>query len=404
MTIDPTKLTGALIAADDAFRADHKVVFGTEGDRLKGFFAARARRFKDWDRSGPCLFRGCSEPSIARSHALQRSHVLERIAEAGHVMTPQVDDAGRVVMRKIGIGLASTFPGFCEQHEQLFAGFETGGVITDPRHLGLQMMRTVCREIARVRLAITHLGSVLNEYRAARRDYFAKALLGADGAAALRAMAIEGDAMDDRAASELREQHATLKVLEGALYREVMDYVSKGRPQPACVGILLPSDDPVRGAIDLPVAMSGFAFINYTDGKQTHRAPYTLSVIPQAGATLIIIGTVRKHKRLLSLVKPRFETICSLLNSLESWMVHGTDHWFIRPSVWNALPVGRQAAICDGIASAEGAPMLSPAPSIFDDMRKMALAELEPNLPSRPAADRTAEAAILAAKKAKLGG
>jgi hypothetical protein len=197
MTIDPIKARTAVEAADDAFRADHTVVFGTESDRLKTFFQARTRRFKDRDRSGPCLYRGCTEPSIARSHTVQRAKVLERIAEQGHVLTPTIDPNGALVMKRIGIGLAPTFPRFCHAHELLFAEFETTGVISTPHHLALQTLLTIAREIARRKFGIEQGEKALEDYRSARRAHFAKAIKAVDAEAEVHDLTVSGDALDD---------------------------------------------------------------------------------------------------------------------------------------------------------------------------------------------------------------
>lgn len=402
MTIDPIKAGAAVEAADDAFRADHTVVFGTESDRLKALFQARARRFKDWDRSGPCLYRGCKEPSIARSHTVQRAKVLERIAEQGHVLTPTIDRNGELVMERIGIALASTFPGFCHAHELLFADFETTGVISTPRHLALQMLRTVAREIARRRFGIEQGEKALEEYRTARRAHFAKAINAVDADADVHDLTVSGDALDNHVSDTLVRQQAILADLEGPLFAEVMTYLEKGRPEPACIGFLLPSDDPQHPPLELPVAVSGVVFVNYQKGKTVHHIPCVVGVIPQEGSTLLLIGTTRKHQVFLKAWQKRIDTILGMLNLVEGWMVHGTDHWFIRPSVWDALPSSRKRQILDGLKSTDGAPGISEAPSIFDDLRLMALKVLEPQLGGLPAASQPAVAIHLAAERAKL--
>lgn len=402
MTIDPIKAGAAVEAADDAFRADHAVVFGTEADRLKTFFQARARRFKVWDRSGPCLYRGCKEPSIARSHTVQRAKVLERIAEQGHVLTPTIDRNGELVMERIGIGLASTFPGFCHAHELLFADFETTGVISTPRHLALQMLRTIAREIARRKFGIGQGEKALEDYRSAQRAHFAKAIKAVDVEAEIHDLTVSGDALDDHVSDTLLQQRAILADLEGPLFAEVMTYLEKGRPQPACIGFLLPDDDPGRPPLELPVAVSGVVFVDYQKGKTVHHIPCVVGVIPQEGATLLLIGTIRRHRAFLKAWQKRIDNILGMLNLVEGWMVHGTDHWFIRPSVWEALPSSRKRQILDGLGSTDGAPGISDTPSIFDDLRLMALQALEPQLRDLPAASQDKVAIQLAAESAKL--
>lgn len=402
MTIDAMKAVAAVEAADDAFRADHTVIFGTEAERLKMLFGARARRFKDWDRSGPCLYRGCKQPSIARSHTVQRAKVLERIAEQGHVLTPSIDQNGDLVMERIGIGLASTFPGFCLEHEQLFADFEATGVISTSRHLALQMWRTIAREIARRRFGIEHGEKALEDYRAARRAHFNTAIKAVDVEAEVHDLLVSGDALDDSVSETLADQKAILADLEGTLFSEVMTYLEKGGPEPACSGFLMPSDDPNHPPLELPVAVSGVVFADYQKGNKVHHIPCVVGVIPQEGATLLFIGTLREHQSFLRIWQKRIDNILGMLNLVEGWMVHGTDHWFIRPSVWASLPSSRKREILDGLISTDGVPGRSEAPSIFDDLRLMALNALAPQLGDLPAALQPAMAMHLAGERAKL--
>ena len=117
---------------------------------------------------------------------------------------------------------------------------------------------------------------------------------------------------------------------------------------------------------------------------------------------MLLIGTTRKHQAFLKAWQKRIDNIFGLLNLVEGWVIHGTDHWFIRPSVWGALPSSRKRQILDGLKSTDGAPGISETPSIFDNLRLMALAAIEPQLAGLPATSRPAVASHLAAERAKL--
>ena len=83
------------------------------------------------------------------------------------------------------------------------------------------------------------------------------------------------------------------------LFAEVMTYLEKCRPEPACIAFLLPSDDPNHPPLELPVTVSGVVFLDYQKGKTVHHIPCVVGVIPQEGATLLLIGTTRKHQAFL---------------------------------------------------------------------------------------------------------
>lgn len=52
-----------------------------------------------------------------------------------------------MIMREVGIGDATTFPGFCEKHETLFASYEYSGEISSLNEAYLQAYRSICREL-----------------------------------------------------------------------------------------------------------------------------------------------------------------------------------------------------------------------------------------------------------------
>ncbi len=116
------------------------------------------------------------------------------------------------------------------------------------------------------------------------------------------------------AAGAAKPQKAILADLEGPLFAEVMTCLEKGRPQPACIGFLLPGDDPGHPALELPVAVSGVVFVNYQKGKTLHHIPCAVGVIPQEGATLLLIGTVRRHRAFLKAWQKRIDSILAASN------------------------------------------------------------------------------------------
>src|SRR5258708_5570272 len=114
------KLEEVFTEVDDTFWDDQSVIYGSESVRTGKLFEYLRRIWNPWERSGPCMYRSCTELSIRRSHTIHRAGSLERIAEGQHVLTPRLDKTAHVKMESIGLNNASTFPGFCEKHEQLF--------------------------------------------------------------------------------------------------------------------------------------------------------------------------------------------------------------------------------------------------------------------------------------------
>lgn len=104
-------------------------------------------------------FRRCLEPNGAcerhpiNAHSIQKSKVLDAIAERGHVVQPQLhrNASGPPIVewKQIGRNKATTFPGFCSFHDNLIFGpiehspFDP----SNTQHLFLMAYRSVTREV-----------------------------------------------------------------------------------------------------------------------------------------------------------------------------------------------------------------------------------------------------------------
>lgn len=118
--------------------------------------AERAKYFA----TGPCQHPDasgttCSSPIPIKSHSIQRRGGLGAIAESGHVcstkkaFTDLEKRSGQVDMEKIGVGQASTFPGFCSYHDtELFRPVEQANSKLDACSGFLLSLRAVTYEVA----------------------------------------------------------------------------------------------------------------------------------------------------------------------------------------------------------------------------------------------------------------
>jgi hypothetical protein len=118
--------------------------------------AERAKYFV----TGPCQHPDasattCSSPTSIKSHTIQRRGGLGSIAEDGHVYSAKKAFAdlekrgGQVDLEKIGVGQASTFPGFCNHHDtELFRPVEQTNSKLDAYSAFLLSLRAVTYEVA----------------------------------------------------------------------------------------------------------------------------------------------------------------------------------------------------------------------------------------------------------------
>ncbi|MCH8823254.1 MAG: hypothetical protein IH984_07060 [Planctomycetes bacterium] len=293
-----------------------------------------------------CIWPQCSR--LAKmSHTLSRRGPLHAIAENGHVLTPRINiETGQYEMHKIGVGRASTFPGFCCNHEQLFGAFENRGQLAAPAHISMQTVRTIFREIVTNELGLTCLDCTLQAYQsllcergtellqAAMNKYLPQSLLGR--------MHITSTASTDGAIAivtrEISERKAYLDLLWHFLNRALDDLSGN---KECLMHVAVTVNQP------LPACLAGMGNFDVRDGKTSRRIHAVLNTWVTTDNSVIFITVKRSHKRYLLHYLSNYldGQLFGPLSLIESWMVHGTDHWFVQPSMWEQLPFSRRRRI-----------------------------------------------------------
>ena len=99
---------------------------------------------------------GCGKCSdrVIKAHTVQRRGGLAAIAEGGHVISTEsagrdiFKNDGRFIPSKVGLRSASTFMGFCNQHDtEMFRPVETQSVELNPKALFLLAFRAISYEL-----------------------------------------------------------------------------------------------------------------------------------------------------------------------------------------------------------------------------------------------------------------
>jgi hypothetical protein len=392
------ELRGLLTAYDAAlaeFDNDHKVIFPSDAERNRLFFGFLKRWGKAWSKRGPCMHEGCTKTSIARSHTISLGASIRLIAENGHVLTPVFGDNGLDLV-PIGVREASTFPGFCEEHEAQFAAFEAKKTMTEPEHFRLQAFRTICREIY-TKLHQRQKGeAMLAQYQRVREEFVIGRIKQAHtGTTALDVLGLrfENDPLETKLVEMLDDIKIDLPELQG-LYRDILDDLRNDGEK---IAMIVANFD-----MQLAVCLSGLGVLNYMDQGMRKRGLCFLAIIPEVGQTKIMLGAVAEHKDAVRLHLGD-ESAPAILETLESWMIHGSDHWFMTPSAWAGIPHARQQAICDRIL--EPLSLADRAPfSVLDGTRRRIVSFIESQFTSGviPAGEITRVREILAYEKAKL--
>lgn len=392
------ELRGALIAYDKALtdlEADPAVVFTSSSERNGAFHSFLKRWDRAWSKAGPCMHDGCSNLSVPRSHTISLGASIRLIADNGHVQTPRYGAAGLDLV-SVGVREASTFPGFCTEHEMMFSAFETQKAMTEEQHFRLQAFRTICREIFSKRHQKQKAEAMLAEHRLRRGEFIIARMQSARPFApplGVSGLSFENDEIENRLVRHLADIQSDLPELE-ALYEGILDEIQHGSDH---LAMLVANFD-----IQLSVCLSGFGVLNYKRDGEAKRGLCFLAIIPEAGNTKIMLGAAPEHSDAIDL-HAQDQSSFSVLEMLESWMIHGTDHWFIAPSAWSAIPAARQRAICERIMEPLSLADRSPF-SVLDGARRqiIALAEAQLDRGAIDPTDRPAVERTLQEQRAKL--
>jgi len=205
---------------------------------------------------------------------------------------------------------------------------------------------------------------------------------------ALRSKRLQVDALDeltDTVRKDLRSLEASKLEIEQALQR-------KSSFEFPVATLVVPEP--------LPVCLSGLDCFNLKSGTSHRRQLLILNVIPESAVTYFVISTAAGNREFLDRYFDRVEGLLAVINTVEAAMLHATDHWFLRPSVWTTLPKERRKTILAELMfkntnSLDWTPL-----SIFDEARSRVLDEIEAAYPESVRTENQRE--VIASERAKL--
>lgn len=362
----------------DEYLADRNVIFRDDRERSKYLFGALDDTSRIWKRSKKCMVPGCTNKSIARSHAVPRGMLSARVGEAGHVLTPGRDRIkdGQLVLQRVGLALASTFPGFCESHELLFQSFENAKKVASESDLLLQAYRTACRELFRTRFWIGRTTELFRTFKALRDERLLERLKQRLDAAGLGTAQINNlEVKDDPMVASWDRPLAALRELNVFLETKLV---------PALEAAVFGSDESglhvwaVDIDTELPVGLSGAATVPMRVAGHGTQLHFVMAVLPHDGGTLVcIVGAAEDQVGLTAYQTRWMQNGLEFLSMIESWMINGSDQWFLRPSVWDKLGSKRQELVLQEISECARNVYEEADQSIFDDVRRSVLAMFE---------------------------
>lgn len=342
----------------EEFDNNPQIIFKSNSEKSRMKNDLDKKRERMWRSSNKCLFYNCEKQSIKYSHTLQKSGTLRYIADNNHLYTPRYDGkSGKITIKKISINYASTFPGFCKEHEVIFFGYERKKNLSADHDIVLQIYRTITREIFVIKHHLTCLKDELNSYIKFRNQRFKEILeeeLKINEVSDINIINLKFDNIDTYEIlcnQKIDELSNILIVLEEFYSR--LNNVLDGFEDTNTVSFIVINID-----IVIPVALSGMGNFGITQSNVYHDVVCMLNVIPQEKNTLLFMVALEEYSDSLkfyinSFGQNGYISYKNFIEMVESWMVYGTDNWFINPSKWNEIDDANKEMILHEIGDTE---------------------------------------------------
>lgn len=377
--------SNAINVAIKEFFKDSDLIFDNEKDNLILKFTNLIENRKVWSKSKKCIFIGCDNPSIQRSHTIQKSASIQIISENNHTFKPFYNHKTESLsIQKIGNNDASTFPGFCSNHENLFKDYELKKDLSDAQDFMLQVYRTICREIVVKQIIVQQYELTKQRYLEFRNDKVKDLICSklpqsffSDNK--LTPLNFKFQNNDKRLLYVNKEFDKVNKDLKGFLYvlhKAAIRSMLDDRKLLLLLSIVILTLDVV-----IPVTLAGRG--NFSVRKKVGKKyiikniDVILNVLPFSNNTKIIISSLKKNQKDIECYLANFNNPLDTVNMIESWMVYGSDHWFIKPSVWDKIKPEYQKKILKDIASTSGNIAQKYPITIFNDLKRFIINEIK---------------------------
>jgi hypothetical protein len=326
----------------------------------KRFFQQIEYIKKEKNKSKNCMFPGCKEKSIVHSHSIQKEGPLRQISINGKVIYPRPNNSSEDMDFKIlGISKASIFPGFCKSHENFFSIYENKEYDTNI-FIILQNFRALCREISNRNIindAFTKQKNIYynDEIIAQNRilSYFKKFN---------SIKLLEYNDSIIKGFDKLITDNSNFLILLNEFYNE---YEKLFKEENADLFNFHINTDMI-----IPISLSGLSTIDLKHSERTIKFITLCSVMSKKDGTDIFFTTLNKWKDLLLFyLNDKTHHNLGILSLIESWMIFGSDNWYLNPEVYSKLPEKIKEHMKSDIVNLAKTPSDEVQYSIFRDIR-----------------------------------
>ncbi len=282
-----------------------------------------------------CFYPNCKNQTIKNSHSISKNNCLNYIADKGLVITPEFNLFEKEIkFQKKGIGNSSTYPGFCETHEQIFSGFENVQNINESSLVLFQSYRILCREIFLYQKLIDKSKSLMkfysDELNKEAKSFASTKMrehdIGLDESFEVK---VHNKIFDEMSNSE-NEHSDYLEKLKKLKKKFDLEINEKNKG----TNLLIKG---IKFNGQLPITLGGCNQIKISDNAES--IILIMNVIPQKDSTYVFYMAEYKNQNLFQkLVNITFDETFHIIEFIEFFMINCTDNWFYNPSKWESLP------------------------------------------------------------------
>ena len=307
---------------NELFNDHGRLLYMDEKYSINHHFQYIKEREQNLKKKIKCMYPDCNKKPIM-SHTIPKSVTLNKISdEKNEVYFPKLKNK-QYVAEKININKASVFPGFCTQHENDFEGFEKTGDYQD-KSIVLQNFRVICRYYSRLLSVKRVFEKSKVKYENELSNYYNKHLKKINN---IRPRPITINKISDHIIEHMDNQLALLNYMIAKVNNEDFNpYITTLSGREELTKIVI-----IEINIGLPLCLAGKSEFE-TDGKK-----YTvhLSLFPSDDKTTLIFSYNKEFEDCFEKELSKYKNDEDIILFIESWMVYGTDDWFISPSEWN---------------------------------------------------------------------
>lgn len=310
-----------------------------------------------WRQKGPCVIPGCGNTCIA-SHTIPESFALKKISHKGEVFSPRYNSALKTYECKpLSTAQASVFPGFCPEHESWFSGFERKGDFDDPS-IAIQNLRVIFRYhflwsslLEVFKLHHSRYKKEIEDYQRDKMDLL-NAFLEKD----ITLLKVSDDILEHME----RQIDAIGLAVAGIHNEDLYPFLATMNGDEDLVTVF-----GIRIDVELPLCLAGKSEFLGETGKYTVH----LSIFPEPESTFCCFSLNKKSLDDFRKILEKYESDYDFLAFIESWMVHGTDYWYIHPLEWESYSGAKREQILTQLRSTDHFPDEELDFTIFDSAR-----------------------------------